>query len=53
MMMRSRDVSHTTKMHNKRKRMPMRSDGHVFSETADKSRVENSRKNPMRGGFRM
>lgn len=51
--MRSMDVSHSNKMHNRRKRMPMRRDKSVFSDTADKSRVENSRKNPMRGGYRM
>lgn len=52
-MFRSRDVSKTFKQHNFRKGMSRRHDPKVFSSTADKSRVENSRKVPMRGGYRL
>lgn len=48
-----RDVSSTTRQHNHRKSMNRHSDNRVFSATADKSRVENSRKVPMRGGYRL
>lgn len=52
-MFRSRDVSSTFRQHNKRKAMSRFRDPKVFSSSADRSRVENSRKVPMRGGYRL
>lgn len=52
-MFRSRDVSSTFRQSNKRRSMNRRKDPKVFSGTADRSRVENSRKVPMRGGYRL
>lgn len=52
-MFRSRDVSATFKRNNRRKSMSRRRDPKMFSSTADKSRVENSRNVLHRGGHRM
>ena len=49
----ARDISATTKHHNSRKPSRGGKDRRVFSKSSDKTRVENSRKNPMRGGYRL
>lgn len=50
--MRGRDVSTTLHRNNFRKRMSRKKDPKVFSRSADRSRVENTRVIPMRGGIR-